>query len=208
MNKTQLTVGLTILISICLISTASALTTPHPLTGKIYQTNGRDYAVGATVSVTNSRTSEAMFDIVAASGYYENIDVANFPSGYESGDQVIIAASQYSQRIGGEMDVRIDSSSYQMTLPLTLRPSYVPEARYITMTTTTTSTLPLEVTTSIKVVYASLDPVLISPSGEITRPVPGTVPLTTVTVTTIPIKPPQQKNVIQQLIDAITNLFH
>lgn len=196
-----------ILISICLISTASALTTPHPLTGLVYQTNGRDYAVGATVSVTNSRTSEVMFDIVAASGYYENIDVANFPSGYESGDQVIIAASLYGERVGGEMDVRIDSSSYQMTLPLTLRPSYVPEARYIVITTTTTTTLPYTPTTSIKIVYASLEPVYISPSGEITRPVPETIPPTTVTVTTIPTKPPQQKNIIQQIIDAITGLW-
>jgi len=195
--RTKIFIGLVVLLM--MINVATALYTPHPVTGTVYQPNGRDYAVGATVSITNSRTGEVMLDIIASSGYFENIDVANFPSGYNTNDQLLIQASWHNGRYTGLVDMRINTASNQIAPPLTLRPSFVPEAQYVTITTTTTPTTLPTTTTTIPTQIASISPVYFQDG----KPIPQPEPKETVTVTTPAVIIPEKENEGFPLMDIL-----
>ncbi|RKZ11206.1 hypothetical protein DRQ25_00385 [Candidatus Fermentibacteria bacterium] len=163
--------------------------------------------MGAPVLATNQRTGEAIMDVVATSGYYENIDAGNFPSGYKTGDQILIQITWADARYEGEADVRIDTSPVQIIRPITLRLAYVPEAVYVPLPTPIEPEPVVEAPppNATPVTYASMEPVYFI-GGE---PVTTT---TLINITTPPTTQPtimihKQKSLIDKIIDWFT-IFH
>ena len=131
---------LTILIGLCLLMNAHALTTPYLLVGQVYESDGTTLAVGASVTATNLRTSELLYDTVNSYGWFANIDAGNFPSGYINGDTIQITASKGTD--SGSTLIQIDTSVGGLTVP-----PIVLGGGGTTTTTTTTTTIPTTTTT-------------------------------------------------------------
>jgi len=85
-SKIVALIGVAALMGIGAIIVTSALTTPYSLGGHIYD-KASNPIVGANITFTNQRTSEVIYWDSTSGGEY-SADAANFPSGYENGDNI------------------------------------------------------------------------------------------------------------------------
>ena len=80
-------IGIILLLVTLAVTNSTALSTPYSLSGHIYDSDGTTPIVGASISFTNTNTSNVIYATSTTNGEYQQ-DAANFASGYYDSDTI------------------------------------------------------------------------------------------------------------------------